>query len=194
MFTGIITDIGKVTEVRNSGNGIRLVLKVNNSTEDVDMGASISCNGCCLTVVEKTADTVSFDLSNETLERTDYRNIKTGNEINIERAMKAGDEFGGHMVTGHVDCLAEVVSVEELQDNRKIKLRVPAAYIKYIVPKGSVTLNGVSLTINAVEKEIFEVNIIPHTLQNTNLKHLRAGDSLNLEIDMIARYLEKLVR
>ncbi len=194
MFTGIITDTGIARKVERSGNTIKLTVTTKYDTSDIALGASVACNGCCLTVVKKTPDSLEFDLSPETMEKTNYKNLKEGDAINLERSLKAGDELGGHMVTGHVDCLAKVIGVKESEGNRQIKLKIPEQYKKYIATKGSATLNGVSLTVNNIENDVFEVNIIPHTLEQTNLNLLKPGSEVNFEIDVIARYLEKLIK
>jgi riboflavin synthase len=192
MFTGIITDIGIAKKIEKTPNTIRLAVETKYDVASIAMGASISCNGCCLTVVKKENNIVEFDLSPETLQKTNYNNLKIGDLINLEQALKMGDELGGHIVTGHVDCLIEVVSIDVLEGNWRVNFKVPSAYKKYVVTKGSATLNGVSLTINNVENDIFGINIIPHTLEQTNLRLLKVGSKVNFEIDMLARYLEKL--
>ncbi len=194
MFTGIITDIGIVEEVKRSSDSIRLTLKTSYDIDKIDMGASISCNGCCLTVVKKNKPFVEFDLSPETLDIANFTNIKKGDQINLEQAMKIGAELGGHIVTGHVDTIAEVVDKKIIDGNWQLKFKLPLSYKKYIAAKGSVTLNGVSLTVNKVENDIFEVNIIPHTLEKTNLHLLEIGSRVNLEIDLLARYIERLLQ
>lgn len=189
MFTGIITDIGKVIEP-----GAKFVIRTAYDTEKIALGASISCNGCCLTVVSIKENLLEFDLSPETLEKTNLSGLKAGEDINLEQALKVGDELGGHIVSGHIDGISEVVAIKASTENKQIKFKFPLSFGKYIVPKGSVTLNGVSLTVNTVENDIFEVNIIPHTLLKTNLKDLKVGSNVNFEIDTIARYLEKLIQ
>jgi riboflavin synthase len=194
MFTGIITDIGIAKEIQKTANTIRLTVETKYDVPKIAMGASISCNGCCLTVVEKNKNLVSFDISPESLEKTNYKNLKVGDKINLEQALKIGEELGGHIVTGHIDCIIEVAAIDVLEGNWRIKFKVPSQFKQYIVTKGSGTINGVSLTINNVENDIFEVNIIPHTLQQTNLSSLKVGSFANFEIDMLARYLEKLIQ
>lgn len=192
MFTGLITDVGIVKSFAKDGNTAHLVVETNYKTEDIAMGASICCNGCCLTVVKKTKNTLEFELSPETIEKTAFLNMKEGDEINLERSLKVSDELGGHIVTGHVDGIAEVVSLNNNGGNAQIKFKLPLSFKKYIAAKGSITINGVSLTLNNVENDLFEVNIIPHTLQHTNLRSLKVGSIVNFETDLLAKYLEKL--
>lgn len=194
MFTGIITDIGKIENIVKGKKTIRLTIKTKYQTSKIAIGASVSCNGCCLTVVKRNKNSLEFDLSPETLEKTNLVNAKKGDLINLEQALKMGDELGGHIVSGHADCLAEVISVKEIDKNWVIKFKLPLTYKKYIAPKGSVTINGVSLTVNDVKDNIFGINIIPHTLDNTNLRLLKKASKVNIEIDLLARYLEKLIK
>ena len=195
MFTGIITDLGAAKEIKKTtDNTIKLTVETKYDTSKISMGASIACNGCCLTVVEKNNNLLAFDLSPETMEKTNYYDLKVGDKINLESSLKIGDELGGHIVTGHIDCLAEVISIKEIEENWVIRFKIPLSYKKYIAAKGSATINGVSLTINTVENDVFEVNIIPHTLENTNLKFLKVGSKVNFEVDTIARYVERLIQ
>lgn len=194
MFTGIITDQGIVQDIQKSSASLRVRIKTSYNVEKIAMGASISCNGCCLTVVEKSGNILAFDVSPESLSKTILSELKAGDIINLEQATKVGDELGGHIVTGHIDGLAEVISKNEIDGNWQIKFRAPSGFKKYIAAKGSVTLNGVSLTVNNVENDEFEVNIIPHTLEQTNLRMLKVGSKVNFEIDIIARYLERLIQ
>ena len=191
MFTGIITNIGKISKIEKSGDWI-LTIKVENFTDNLAIGASIACNGVCLTVIEKDSDSFTVQASNETLALTTVANWQIGTNINLERALKVGDELGGHFVSGHVDGLATLTAKEQIANSYKLNFSVPANLSKFIVKKGSVTLNGVSLTVNEAENELFSVNIIPHTLVETNLGDYKLGDKINLEIDVIARYLAKL--
>lgn len=193
MFTGIITDLGEVQKLDKGSRSLRLSIKTRYNTGNIAIGASIACNGCCLTVIEKSNNILVFDVSPETLDKTTLNSAKLGDLINLEQATKVGDELGGHLVTGHIDGVAEVVSIKEIENNWQIKFKLPANFKKYIAAKGSVTINGTSLTVNNVENDLFEVNIIPHTLEQTNLKLLKVGSKVNFEIDLIARYLERLL-
>lgn len=189
MFTGIVTATGRVS-ARKGGN---LTLKVPFSTDDVAIGASVSCSGVCLTVTAKTADTLDFDVSEETLNRTTIGSWDEGREINLERSLKAGDELGGHMVMGHVDAVAGVVAREPLEGAEKLTFNLPARIAHLVAEKGSVAIDGVSLTVNGVGNKTFDVAIIPHTGDVTTLKSLKKGDKVNMEADVFARYSARLM-
>jgi riboflavin synthase len=193
MFTGIITDIGTIKNIDKTEKTISFDIATNYKTKPISIGASIACNGCCLTVVSKTKTSLRFDLSPETLEKTNFKNVKTGDKINLEQSLKMGDELGGHLVSGHVDCLTAVKNIDIIDGNWVVEFKLPQNYEKFISTKGSVTINGVSLTINKVEDESFFVNIIPHTLEKTNLSNLKIGDYINFEIDLLARYVERMI-
>ncbi|QCQ98887.1 MULTISPECIES: riboflavin synthase [Brevundimonas] len=189
MFTGIVTDIGRVREVRETDRDRRYEIETAWNTDGIDLGASISHAGCCLTVTEKGADWFAVEVSNETLSKTTLGAWKTGDGVNLERAAKLGDEMGGHVVSGHVDGLGRVISITPEGGSHRIEVEAPAPLHRYIAAKGSITVDGVSLTVNAVEGQVFSLNIIPHTWDVTTLGRLKAGDPVNLEIDMLARYL-----
>ena len=191
MFTGIISAIGTVQEISRE-NGLRLTLSVPFSTADVAIGASLACNGICLTVSGKSDETLYFDASEETLARTTLGGWKIEDEINIERPLKAGDELGGHMVMGHVDAVVEILEIRKIEGGRAFRFVLPASIAHLVAEKGSVTLNGVSLTINGVEKDTFSVAIIPHTEAVTTFKSLKVSDKVNLEADVFARYSARL--
>lgn len=191
MFTGIVETMGQVRSVQASGQGMRVVIDRGGlSLDDVKVGDSIAVNGCCLTVVQLEPDAFHVDVSQETLSVT--TGFAHGEAVNLEKALQLGDRLGGHLVTGHVDARADVTRLERIGESWLVELRVPASLKQYIARKGSVTLNGVSLTVNRVDDDRFEVNLIPHTMQVTNLKHLRVGGHVNLEVDLLARYLERL--
>jgi riboflavin synthase len=195
MFTGIITDIGTVRSAEQRGD-LRLVIGCGYDMAAVDLGASISCSGACLTVVDKGEGWFAADLSAETVARTAPGLWQEGARLNLERALRLGDELGGHLVTGHVDALAEVIGLHPEGDSLRVELAVPAALGPMLATKGSVTLDGVSLTVNDVsdegERTHFSVNIIPHTAEQTTLAHLQTGRHLNVEIDVLARYLQRM--
>lgn len=196
MFTGIITDIGTVRTADQRGD-LRLVIGCAYDMGTVDLGASIACSGVCLTVVDKGDNWFAVDVSAETQARTPPDMWRDGSQLNLERALRVGDELGGHIVTGHVDGLGEVVGVAPEGGSVRAVIRVPAEIGPYIAEKGSIAVNGVSLTINDLEDVIggatdFSVNIIPHTAGHTTLGQLVAGDRVNLEIDVLARYLHRL--
>ena len=196
MFTGIITDIGTVRSIEQRGD-LRLVIGCGYDLGTVDLGASIACSGVCLTVVDKGEDWFAVDVSRETLSRTAAGQWQEGARLNLERALRVGDELGGHMVTGHVDGVGEIVGTCEEGASTRIGIRVPRELGPALAPKGSVTLDGVSLTVNDVRdadgETHFSVNIIPHTAQQTTLGELVSGRQLNVEIDVLARYLERML-
>jgi len=191
MFTGIVTDIGRVRSVRQTGRDRRYEIETAWDTAGIDLGASISHAGCCLTVTEKGPGWFAVEVSNETLSKTSLGDWAEGHQVNLERAAKLGDELGGHIVSGHVDGLGRVVAIEPEGGSHRVHIEAPAPLHRYIAPKGSITVDGVSLTVNAVEGSRFEVNIIPHTWEMTTLGSLNPGDAVNLEIDMLARYLAR---
>jgi riboflavin synthase len=193
MFTGIITDLGAVRGIR-PGETTRLEIACGYDLDTVAIGASIACAGICLTVVKTGAGSFSVDASNETLARTTLGTWAVGRRINLERPLRAGDELGGHIVSGHVDAVARVVHRRPDGDSVRFGFALAPAIAPYIAPKGSVTIDGVSLTVNEVEDDRFGVNLIPHTLAVTSLGGLQVGDAVNLEIDVVARYVARLVR
>jgi len=191
MFTGIVTDIGRVRSVRQTERDRRYEIETAWDTSSIDLGASISHAGCCLTVTEKGPGWFAVEVSGETLSKTTLGDWGEGDRVNLERAARLGDELGGHIVSGHVDGLGRIVAVEPEGGSRRVHIEAPEPLHRYIAPKGSITVDGVSLTVNAVEGRRFEVNIIPHTWQATTLGGLNPGDAVNLEIDMLARYLAR---
>jgi len=193
MFTGIITDIGTVQAI-DAGNDMdtRFEIETTYDLSSVAIGASIACAGACLTVIEKTSDRFAVQASAETLSKTTLGAWEVGSRINLERALKIGDELGGHIVTGHIDGVGTVSGVTPVQDSLRIDFDAPRDIAKFIAAKGSVTVDGVSLTVNQVDGTLFSVNIIPHTQQETTLGALAAGDRVNLEIDVLARYVSRL--
>ena len=191
MFTGIITDIGTIRSVAQRGD-LRIEIATGYDVTSVDMGASIACDGVCLTVVEKTSDSFSVDVSAESAGLTNIGEWKTGHPVNLERALKVGDELGGHIVSGHVDGVAEIVALRDQGDSTRVTLRAPNALAKFIAPKGSVALNGTSLTVNEVNGTHFGINFILHTKAVTTWGSSTVGDRVNLEIDTLARYVARL--
>ena len=192
MFTGIITDVGEVRAVFRRGD-TRFTIATRYPASGIAIGASIACSGPCLTVTEKGEGWFAVDASAETLARTNAGAWRHGTRINLERALRIGDELGGHLLTGHVDALATLETRRAEGDSLRLTFRAPAPYDRAIASKGAVALDGVSLTVNEVEGAVFGVNIIPHTQQETTLSAARPGDRLNLEIDLIARYLARLI-
>jgi riboflavin synthase len=197
MFTGIVTDVGTVRSAEQRGD-LRLTVGTSYDLNTVDLGASISCSGVCLTVVDKGEDWFAVDVSHETISKTAADHWKEGARLNLERALRLGDELGGHIVTGHVDAVVEVLGTCLEGDSTRIGLRMPKELAAMIAPKGSVTLDGVSLTVNEV-RDVEDgsthcaVNIIPHTAQHTTLGQVGEGQQLNVEVDVIARYLDRML-
>ena len=191
MFTGIVTDIGRVRRVEQTARDRRYEVETVWDTAAIDLGASISHAGCCLTVTEKGPGWFAVEVSGETLSKTTLGDWTEGHRVNLERAAKLGDELGGHIVSGHVDGLGRVVSITPDGGSHRIDIEAPAPLHRFIAPKGSITVDGVSLTVNAVEGRVFGLNIIPHTWDATTLGGLKVGDPVNLEIDMLARYLAR---
>jgi len=193
MFTGIITAIGTVTSIERKGDW-RVWIGAPWACDEIDLGASICCSGVCLTVTERLPDSFAVDLSEETLSRTTLNLWQEGTAINLERALKMGDEMGGHIVSGHVDGVAVIEKMTAIADSHKLDVSVPLSLAGFIAEKGSVALEGVSLTVNSVDENSFSVNIIEHTWQNTNLGSCVEQSALNLEIDMLARYVSRLMQ
>jgi len=196
MFTGIVTDVGTVRKAEQRGD-LRLTIGCGYDMDSVDLGASISCSGTCLTVVDKGEDWFAVDLSGETVSRTAADHWREGAKLNLERSLRMGDELGGHIVTGHVDAVGEVADVVAEGDSTRVTVKVPSDLGPMIAPKGSIALDGVSMTVNDVRAAdgatLFSVNVIPHTAQNTTLGELTAGRQLNVEVDVLARYIERML-
>lgn len=194
MFTGIIASIGKIESIQAKGGDIRLQVATQDlDLSDVKLGDSIANNGVCLTVIAMGQGSLSFDVSRESLDRTSLGNVKAGSEVNLEKALAVGDRLGGHFVSGHVDGLGKVIIKQESARSVQFRYEVPVGLERYIAEKGSITIDGTSLTVNKAENNWFEVNIIPHTMQETIMKGYRVGTQVNLEVDLIARYLERLL-
>ena len=196
MFTGIVTDIGKIVSVEKTGD-TRVVIECRYDADDIDIGASIACSGVCLTVTDRSSTDdglcrFGVDASAETLAKTTLGAWKEGSRINLERSLRLGDEMGGHLVSGHVDGVAEILSIAPEGDSMRFRFRAPDELAPYVARKGSVALDGTSLTVNDVEGSEFGVNIIPHTLDVTTWGLARAGSEVNIEIDLLARYVERL--
>jgi riboflavin synthase len=198
VFTGIVNDLGEVLEVSEQAEGLRRVtVACGYDPETIDIGASIACSGPCLTVVERGRQGnrafFAVDVAAETLRATTAGTWQRGTSLNLERSLRLGDELGGHLVSGHVDGVADLTARDDLPDMARLSLRVPTALSRFIAQKGSVALDGVSLTVNAVDGDTFSVLIIPHTLRVTTFGSLRAGARLNLEVDQMARYAARLL-
>ncbi|HBM90488.1 MAG TPA: riboflavin synthase [Rhodospirillaceae bacterium] len=190
MFTGIITDVGTVKVIDKKGDWI-VQIESSAILDHLVLGASVACSGICLTVISKTDRSFDVQLSSETLEKTNAQKWGVGTSLNLERALRLGDELGGHMVTGHVDGLARVLSCDQEKESLRFRFEVEGSYASYIATKGSVALDGISLTVNEVEGNVFGVNIIPYTQQHTTMGKIKVGDHMNLEIDLMARYVAR---
>lgn len=195
MFTGIVTDVGSIESVERKGD-LRVRVSTGYDTATIDLGASISCSGVCLTVVDKGPGSVAFDVSDETVSRTATGMWADGRQLNLERALRLGDELGGHIVTGHVDGIGTVKLIEEIGGSHHVVIAASHDLAPYVAPKGSITVDGVSLTVNQVEDTDagveFHLNIIPHTAEVTTFASLAQGQAVNLEIDVLARYLQRM--
>lgn len=191
MFTGIITDVGEILSINLDSGKIKISSKFDHN--DIDIGASICCSGICLTVVEKDKHKnhsyFCFEVSQETISCSSVKFWKKNTKINLEKSLRFGDEVGGHLVTGHVDCLGEIDSINKSKNSNVFKIKYPKEYKKYVASKGSICLDGISLTINEVFDDFFSVNIIPHTEENTSWSKISKGDSINVEFDVLARYV-----
>ena len=197
MFTGIVTDVGTVRTAEQRGD-LRLVIACGYDMDSVDLGASIACSGACLTVVDKGDDWFAVDVSGETISKTAADHWSEGARLNLERSLRLGDEIGGHIVTGHVDAVGQVVSVCAEGDSKRVGISVPRALGSMVAAKGSVALDGVSMTVNEVRDAEdgtthFSVNLIPHTAEHTTLGELAADRQLNVEVDVLARYIDRMM-
>jgi riboflavin synthase len=193
MFTGIVREVGTVVSVEGGGEGVRVVVEAPATAAETALGDSISIGGVCLTVTANEAGALAFDAVPETLRRTSLGRLEAGSHVNLEPALKAGDPLGGHMVQGHVDDVGRVASVEPEGEGARVTIDAPSELRRYLVEKGSVTVEGVSLTVAALTDDGFAVALIPHTLAVTTLGALTAGDQVNLEVDVLAKYVERLL-
>lgn len=193
MFTGLIEEIGKITSIQRGGKSIRLTVSASKILDDVKVGDSIATNGICLTVVNFDSKGFSADVMPETMSRTSFEQLVPGSKVNLERAVRIGDRLGGHMVSGHVDGLGEVLAKEQDDNAIWVSIAAPKNILKYIVEKGSVAIDGISLTVAYVDEKIFKVSIIPLTQEDTTLTAKKKGDKVNLECDMTAKYIEKFM-
>ena len=191
MFTGLIEEVGSVLAFETNDRETRLQIAAPRLAEKIQIGDSVAINGCCLTVTAQRGDQLSFDLLEETIARTNLRNLRRDDRVNLERALAADGRLGGHFVQGHVDCVARILALEETGAAYRLEVELPAEFAHYVARKGSIAVNGISLTVAEVSPESFTVWIIPHTKTETNLQTARAGDLVNLEFDLLAKYLER---
>lgn len=194
MFTGLIEEQGKIKKLQKSSEGMEITVECKKILDDIRHGASISINGACQTVIDFGENYIKVQASNETLNVTNYKNFKLGDFVNLERALTLNKRLDGHLVSGHVDCVAEFVNKKDDGFSKKYFFKIPENYTKYVIYKGSIAINGVSLTIASVENNIFSVELIPTTLNEVNLANLHQGDIVNIETDIIAKYLESVVK
>jgi riboflavin synthase len=193
MFTGIIENKGKVLRVESHGQGKRLTLELPENLTDVQPGDSININGACLTVVEKKGQTIGLDLSTETLQKTVLGDLKEGHFVNLERALKLTDRLGGHIVTGHIDGMGVIVEKRKETDFIHLRIRIPKAISRYVVQKGAIAIDGISLTVNECQEEEVQLVLIPYTIEKTTLVEKRVGDRVNVEADILGKYVEKML-
>ena len=193
MFSGITTNLGKIIKISRSKNP-DFYIKSDMKLEDVRIGSSIMCSGICLTVIKKENDVFSVNISEETLNVTNSSNWKIGSSINLEKSLKLGDEISGHLVTGHIDGISELKKIIKLEKSHLLHFGIPKSLKKFICRKGSISLNGVSLTINDVKNKFFTINLIPHTYKNTTFRSIKDGDIVNVEIDILARYIDQNIK
>lgn len=193
MFTGIVEDTGKVSKIEQRGQEKRLILELSPHLTELQLGDSINVNGVCLTIVQKNNQRIELDLSLETLEKTALRDLKEGDRVNLERALRLTDRLGGHIVTGHVDGVGDIVEMREERGFLQLRVRIPESVSKYVVQKGSIAIDGISLTVNDYQQEEIRMTLIPYTIQKTTLRQKRPGDRVNLETDVLGKYVEKFL-
>jgi riboflavin synthase len=193
MFTGLIEEVGSVIAAHASDRGVQLQIAAPQIAKEMRTGDSVAVNGCCLTLSSRRDDQLSFDLLEETIGRTNLRTLRPDSPVNLERALSADGRFGGHFVQGHIDCTSPILVFEERAGDHRLEVQLPAEFAHYVVTKGSIAMNGISLTVDEVLPESFVVWIIPHTKRHTNLDRAKAGDLLNLEFDILAKYVERMI-
>ena len=193
MFNGIIYNKGRVCKIQRRTKGINLFLKSSIKLSNKNLGTSISCDGVCLTLISCKGNVIEFYLSNETLNKSKYRNIRIGNEINLELPLKFGDNISGHICQGHVDTVGKVIKVTKIDKSFVLEIKINKKYRKNLVPKASILVNGVSLTISKIKKDSFEIWTIPHTIKLTNLSKISKNDLVNIEIDILSKYIKKFL-
>jgi riboflavin synthase len=194
MFTGLIEDTGRVAAFERRGEAGVLRVETTLPVNEIAIGDSVAVNGACLTVIAQGSASLAFDVSPETITRTTYRTLRAGDRVNLERALRLGERLGGHIVTGHIDCCGILARSETRSANRILEFTLPAEHARYLVAKGSVAIDGISLTVNSVSANGFSVNIIPHTFGRTTLAGLKPGDEVNIETDIIGKYVERLAQ
>lgn len=193
MFTGLIEEIGSVLWIRATERGTQLQIAASSIAENIQKGDSVAVNGCCLTVTARREDQITFDLLDETLGRTNLKNLRRDSRVNLERPLLANGRVGGHFVQGHIDCATRIISFDAVGADHRLEIELPVEFAHYVVYKGSIAINGISLTVAEILPESFAVWIIPHTRRSTNLQGAEPGDCVNIEFDILAKYLERMV-
>jgi riboflavin synthase len=193
MFTGLVEEIGGVLWIRAADSNTQLQIAAPHIAKEIRVGDSVAVNGCCLTVAGHEGDHLTFDLLEETLDRTNLKTLRSESTVNLERALTADGRVGGHFVQGHIDCTARIVSFEQSGNDHRLEVELPSQFTRYVAGKGSVALNGISFTVAEVSPESFAVLVIPHTKRQTNLASARPGDLVNVEFDILAKYVEKML-
>ena len=194
MFTGLVEEVGEVKDVRRRGKGALLSVKCSKVLEGTEIGDSVAVNGVCLTVVELGRDFLSFFVSNETLQRSNLGELRPKTPVNLERALRVGDRLGGHIVQGHVDTVTKITGIKREGESYRFFFKLPEKFSHLLIEKGSVAIDGISLTVASLGKETFSVAVIPHTYENTNLRWKRVGNSVNVEFDLIGKYVERMLK
>ncbi|WP_457634916.1 riboflavin synthase [Persephonella sp.] len=193
MFTGLIEEVGKVSKIEKRSDGIMIQIKAEKIVDDLKIGDSVALNGVCLTVVEIENGKISFDVSQETAVRSNLPELKTGDPVNLERALRLSDRLGGHIVQGHVDTVGFIKSINLKGQHTEFIFQFPEEFQDLVVEKGSIAIDGISLTVNYTMDNRISINIIPHTIQNTNLKERKTGDKVNIEFDILGKYIKKMI-
>jgi riboflavin synthase len=193
MFTGIITEVGRVISATNSGGGLKLAIEAPRSAAELAVGDSVSLNGACQTVVERTPSQFTVEAVEETLSKTTLGEFKAGSAVNLELPLRLSDRLGGHMVLGHVDGVGRIVGIDVKESSRLVHVQCPSSFMRYVIPVGSIAIDGISLTVADVRDNTLTVSIIPHTLERTSLSTARVGTKVNLEFDVLGKYVEKLL-
>ena len=193
MFTGLIEAVGKVLAIRGTDGGMQLQIAARRLTEEIGIGDSIAVNGCCLTVTSRRDDQITFDILQETLDRTNLKDVRRDSAVNLERALPAAGRIGGHFVQGHVDCVSPIVAFQKSGVDFRLEVELPGEFAHYVAPKGSIALNGISLTVAEILPNSFVTWIVPYTKKHTNLDRAKPGDLMNLEFDILAKYVERML-
>ena len=193
MFTGLVEEVGRVTSIRERERSKQLQIVAPRTAKKIRTGDSVAVNGCCLTLSAHRGDRLTFDLLEETLDRTNLKMLRGGSSVNLERALRADGRFGGHFVQGHVDCASRIINFEQRRGDRRLEVELPAEFARYVACKGSIAIDGISLTVAGVKRSSFRIWIIPHTYEITALRERKVGDAVNLEADLLGKYVEKFV-